>query len=108
MLEEIIGDIHDEFDEEEAHYRKLDDNNYVFDGSVMISDVAKVMHLPEDTFDKAKGGSESLAGLVLEITGYIPQENTVVSAGDFDFTVTDIKRNRLQKVMVTIKPQNIS
>ncbi len=105
IMEEIIGDIRDEFDEEESHFKKLDDNNYVFDGNVMISDVAKVMHLPEDTFNKVKGGSDSLAGLVLEIAGYIPEKDTVITAGDFDFTVTEAERNRLQKIIVTIKPQ---
>ena len=105
ILEEVIGDIHDEFDDEEAHYKKFDDNNYLFDGNVMVNDVAKIMHLPEDTFDKVKGDSDSLAGLVLEIAGYIPQENMVITAGDFDFTITEINRNRLQKIKVTIKPQ---
>ncbi len=105
IIEEIIGDIHDEFDEEEASYKKLDDNNYLFDGSVMINDVSKIMHLPEDTFEKVKGESDSLAGLVLEIAGYIPEANMVVTAGDFDFTVLEAERNRLQKIKVTIKPQ---
>ena len=106
IMEEIIGDIRDEFDDEESHFKKLDDNNYLFDGNVMINDVAKVMHLPEDTFDKVKGGSDSLAGLVLEIAGYIPVVNTVITAGDFDFTIAEAERNRLQKIRVTIKPQD--
>ncbi len=105
ILEEIIGDIRDEFDDDESHFKKLDDNNYLFDGNVMINDVAKVMHLPEDTFEKVKGGSDSLAGLVLEIAGYIPKENAVITAGDFDFTVMQAERNRLQKIKVSIKPQ---
>ena len=105
ILEEIIGDIHDEFDEEEAHFTKLDDNNFVFEGSMMINDVSKIMHLPDDTFEKVKGGSESLAGLVLEIAGFIPHEDTVITAGDFDFTIIEVKRNRLQKIKVSIKPQ---
>ena len=106
-MEEIIGDIRDEFDDDERNFKKLDDNNYVFDGNVMINDVTKVMHLPEDTFDKVKGGSDSLAGLVLEIAGYIPKEDTVVTAGDFDFTVMQIERNRLQKIKISIKPQDV-
>ncbi len=105
IMEEIIGDIHDEFDDDEAHFKKEDDNNFIFDGSVMINDVAKIMHLPEDTFDKVKGESDSLAGLVLEIAGYIPQENTNISAGDFGFTILQTAKNRLQKIKVTIKPQ---
>lgn len=107
ILEEIIGDIRDEFDDEEAHYKKLDENNYLFEGNIMINEVASIMDLPEDTFDKVKGESDSLAGLVLEIAGYIPKENETVTAGDFDFTVTDIVRNRLQHIKVTIKPQEV-
>jgi len=105
ILEEIIGDIHDEFDEEELGFKKLDENNYVFEGKIMINDVCKVMQLPEDTFDKVRGESDSVAGLVLEIAGFIPQEDQVVSCGDFDFTVLEILKNRLQKIKVTIKPQ---
>ena len=105
ILEEIIGDIHDEFDEEEVSYKKLDENNYLFDGSMMVSEVSGIMNLPEDTFEKVKGESDSLAGLVLEIAGYIPEENETVTAGDFDFIVKKIIRNRLQQIQVTIKPQ---
>ena len=105
ILEEIIGDIRDEFDDDEARYTKLDENNYLFEGSIMINDVLNIMNLPEDTFDIVKGESDSLAGLVLEIAGYIPAQNDIITAGDFDFTVTDVLRNRLQHIQVTIRPQ---
>lgn len=104
IMEEIIGDIKDEFDEEDIDFRKLDDNNYTFDGKVMINDVCKVMELPLETFDTVKGESDSLAGLVLEITGDIPVINQVVSSGDFDFTVLEKEKNRLKKIKVTIRP----
>lgn len=104
IMEEIIGDIKDEFDEEDIDYRKLDDNNYTFDGKVMMNDVCKVMQLPLETFDNIKGESDSLAGLVLEIAGDIPVENQVVSSGDFDFTVLEKEKNRLKKIKITIRP----
>lgn len=105
ILEEIIGDIHDEFDEEGLPYKKLDDTNYVFEGKMMINDVCKVMELPLDTFNLVKGESDSLAGLVLEIAGDIPQDNQVVPCGDFEFTVLERQKNRLQKIKVTIVPE---
>jgi putative hemolysin len=104
IMEEIIGDIHDEFDEEEIEYTKLDDFNFIFDGKVMIHDVCKAMELPMETFDEVRGNSETLAGLVLEIAEAIPAVNEVISSGDFDFTVLELEKNRLQKIKVTIKP----
>jgi len=106
ILEEVIGDIKDEFDEEESGFKKVDDNNYIFDGRTSISDVCKLMELPIDTFDNVKGESDSLGGLVLEIAGEIPKPNEVIASGDFDFTVLEIVRNRLQKIKITIKPQS--
>jgi putative hemolysin len=105
ILEEVIGDIKDEFDEEESGFKKIDDNNYIFDGRTSIGDVCKLMELPVDTFDNVKGESDSLGGLVLEIAGEIPKPNEVISSGDFDFTVLELVRNRLQKIKITIKPQ---
>ena len=104
VMEEIIGDIKDEFDEDDASFKKLDEYNYIFDGSIMINDVCRLMELPADTFDKIKGESDSLAGLVLEIAGEIPQQNQVILSGDFEFIVLEIQKNRLQKIKITIKP----
>jgi putative hemolysin len=103
VLEEIIGEIKDEFDEEEVGIKKLDDNNYVFEGKTMLHDVCKTMKLPPDTFEKVRGESESLAGLVLELAGEFPAVNAVVNCGDFDFTVLESYKNRILQVKVTIK-----
>lgn len=105
ILEEIIGDIKDEFDDEESVNKKIDDFNYIFEGRTSILDVCKAMDLPLDTFEAVRGESDSLAGLVLELAGEFPELNGVVSTGDFDFTVLEISRNRIQKVKVTIKPR---
>ncbi|MBS1655406.1 MAG: CBS domain-containing protein, partial [Bacteroidetes bacterium] len=103
ILEEIIGDIKDEFDEEESENVKLDDLNYLFDGKTMIHDACKLMQLPANTFDGVRGESESLAGLVLELAGEFPAVNTLIPCGDFDFTVADADLNRIKKIKVTIK-----
>ncbi|MES1197911.1 MAG: gliding motility-associated protein GldE [Chitinophagaceae bacterium] len=102
VLEEVIGDIKDEFDEEESVNKKLDENNYIFEGKTMIHDMCKLMKLPMDTFDKVKDESESLGGLVLELAGEFPEVNAVISSGDFDFTVLQTDTNRIQQVKVTI------
>lgn len=106
ILEEIIGDIKDEFDEEESGFKKLDEYNYIFEGRTMINDVCKLMDLPDETFDSVKGEGNSLAGLVLEIAGEIPTTNQVVIAGDFEFTVIEVVKNHLEKIKITIKPQS--
>jgi putative hemolysin len=103
ILEEIIGDIKDEFDEEETGNRKLDEFNYLFVGKTMIHDVCRAMKLSQDTFDRVRGDSESLAGLVLELAGEFPKVNDVITCGDFDFTVLEIDKNRILLVKVTVK-----
>jgi gliding motility-associated protein GldE len=103
ILEEIIGDIRDEFDEEETVSRQLDDGSYVFEGRTMINDILKTMNLSADTFDKVRGDSDSLAGLILELSGEIPKVNDVIPCGDFEFTVLDADSSRIKKVKVTIK-----
>lgn len=104
IMEEIIGDIRDEFDDEESANRKIDDNNYIFEGRTTTNDVCKAMGLPLNTFDEVKGESDSLAGLILEVAGKIPAENEMIEVGDFQLTVLELNRNRIQKVKVTIRP----
>lgn len=104
IMEEIIGDIHDEFDDEISGNKKLDDHTYIFEGKTMINDVCKVLHLPIETFDKVRGDSDSLAGLVLEIAGEFPQINEEIVSGDFTFIPLDINKNRIEKVKIKIKP----
>ena len=104
ILEEVIGEIKDEFDDEETGNRKLDDSNYIFEGKTMIHDLCKTMNLPIDTFSSVQGESESLAGLVLELAGEFPAMNAEISAGDFKFTILQAGNNRIQLVKVTILP----
>ena len=104
IMEEIIGDIRDEFDEEDSVNPKLDDFNFVFDGRKMVSDACRVMGLPADIFDAVRGDSETMAGLVLELAGEIPQINQEIVSGDFTFAVQELVKNRIQKVKVTFRP----
>jgi CBS domain containing-hemolysin-like protein len=102
ILEEIIGDIKDEFDEEEYGYIKLHENNYIFEGKIMINDVYTIMQLPVDTLDTLKGESDSLEGLILEIAGDIPKKGQVVSFPGFDFMILEVEKTRTNKIKVTI------
>ena len=102
ILEEIIGDIRDEFDEEETGIKKIDDHTYIFEGRTMIHDACKMMNLQEDTFDQVKGDSDSMAGLMLELVGEIPKVNDTASVGDFEFVALEVDRNRIRKIKVTI------
>lgn len=106
VMEEVIGEIRDEFDEEESRDKKIDEFNYVFEGKTMIHDMCKAMHLPMDTFDAVRGESESVGGLVLEIAGEFPKTGDHVASGDFDFTVLEAATNRVVLVQVTLKKKS--
>ena len=103
VMEEIIGEIKDEFDDEESNNKKIDDYNYIFEGKTMINDVCKAIGIPADGFDDVRGESDSLAGLVLEIAGEFPQVNEEVVSGNFTFVPLEIHKNRLDKIKITIK-----
>ena len=95
ILEDIIGEINDEFDEEEGNIRKIDENTFVFEGKTTVNDACKAMKIQPDTFDGVRGDSESMAGLVLELSGEFPTTNTIVISGDFEFTVLEAYKNRI-------------
>jgi putative hemolysin len=103
IMEEVIGDIKDEFDEDESSAAKQEDGSYIFEGRTMINDVCKTLNLPVDTFDSVKGHSDSLAGLILELAGEIPKINDIIICGDFEFTILEADSSRIKKVKVRIK-----
>ncbi|MEO5944013.1 MAG: gliding motility-associated protein GldE [Ferruginibacter sp.] len=102
IMEEIIGEIKDEFDDEESVNKKLDANNYIFEGKLMINDACKLMGLPADIFDELRGESDSVAGLVLEIAGEFPQVNETLTSGNYSFIPLEINKNRIDRVKITI------
>ncbi|HVB02164.1 MAG TPA: gliding motility-associated protein GldE [Chitinophagaceae bacterium] len=103
ILEEIIGDIRDEFDEEDPGFSKIDAHTYVFDGKMMLNDVCRVFNIPPETFEAVRGDSDSLGGLILELAGEFPEPQRVISYENFEFTVLDVTRMRIRKVKMTIK-----
>jgi gliding motility-associated protein GldE len=102
IMEEIIGDIKDEFDEDDLHFRKIDDHNFIFEGKTLINDVCRLIGEPSDTFDAVRGESDSLAGLILEIAGKFPVINETVSWQQYDFTVLNLDKMRIQRVKLTV------
>ncbi|HVF81516.1 MAG TPA: gliding motility-associated protein GldE [Flavisolibacter sp.] len=102
ILEEIIGDIRDEFDEEETAVKKVDEQTYIADAKIMLADLCRAMRLPIDTFDAVKGESESLGGLVLEIAGEFLEANETVTSGDFSLTVLEAEKARIKSVKIVI------
>ena len=105
IMEEIIGDITDEFDDEESVNKKIDNYNFIFEGKMMIGDACKAMELPSDTFDAVKGDADSIAGLMLEIAGDFPVVNSTIVNGDFTFIPLSIEKNRIDQLKVTITPR---
>jgi gliding motility-associated protein GldE len=102
ILEEIVGEIRDEYDEEEMGNIRIDDFNFIFDGKMMISEACKIMKMPNWIFDIIKGESETIAGLVLELAGKLPEVGQELVAKDFTFTVLERAENRINRVKISI------
>jgi len=105
IIEEIVGDISDEFDTEEHQFkfRKISANSYMFEAKTTLNDLCKIVEIKDDFFDDVKGESDSLGGLILELEGAIPAKNTVVSYQQFEFTITDSDSRKINEVKVKIK-----
>lgn len=104
IMEEIIGEIKDEFDEEGLFSKRIDANNFIFEGKTLINDMCKITSIPVEVFEDARGESDSIAGLVLEIAGKFPQQNEQVSFKNFDFTIIQLDKMRIQRIKLTINP----
>jgi len=102
IMEEIIGDIRDEFDEEDIQFKKIDDSNYIFEGKTLINDVCRIISEPPETFEHVRGESDSIAGLVLEISGKFPAVNETITFENFDFTILELDKMRIKRVKLTI------
>lgn len=106
IMEEIVGDISDEFDEESLSYSKLDESTYFFEAKISLKDFFKVIHLEEtELFESVKGDSETLAGLLLEIAKRFPKKGQKIRFEGYEFTVEDIDQMRIKQVKVVL-PKN--
>jgi len=102
ILEEIVGDIIDEFDEVENIYSKISDDTYLFDGKVLLGDFYKIVECDDTVFNDVKGDADTLAGLILELMGEIPKLNQKVKCKQFDFTIEAVNKRRIKQIKVQI------
>ena len=102
VLEEIVGDITDEFDEEDINYKKLDELNYIFDGKTSLIDVYKLLDIDGEIFEKEKGESDTIAGFCIEQAGKIMLKNEKISFDKYTITVEAADKRRIKKVKITI------
>jgi putative hemolysin len=100
ILEEIVGDIADEFDVEERFYTKLGPNEYLFDGKTLLNDFYKVVDCEDDVFEDFKGDADTLAGLILELTGEFPELHEIVPCKNFTFQIEALDRRRIKEIRV--------
>ena len=105
ILEEIVGEINDEYDEEEKNYTRINANTYVFEGKTSLSDFFKILDLDDETFEAVEGEADSLAGLLLEIKGDFPELHERIDYKNYSFEVTELDGHRISKIKVVIHSQ---
>jgi CBS domain containing-hemolysin-like protein len=103
IIEEIVGDISDEFDDEDLVFSKLDDHNFIFEGKTPLKDFYRVIRLEDnDIFEENKGESETLAGFVLEFAGSFPKRGEKIVFESYTFIVESMDKKRLKQIKVTL------
>lgn len=104
IIEEIVGDISDEYDDDDLIYTKLDNKNYSFEGKTPLKDVYKIVGITEDIeyFESKKGEAETLAGFVLEISGGFPRVGSKINFRNYDFTIESLERKRIKQIKLTL------
>ena len=103
LIEEIVGDITDEFDDEDIEYSKIDEKNYVFEAKVSLKDFYRITDLPiEEEFEKAKGEAETLGGFIIEVAGQLPRLRQKLNFENISFTIESVDKKRIKRVKVTL------
>ncbi len=102
ILEEIVGEINDEYDEEEKFYSKLNYNTYIFEGKTLLSDFCKILNIDADEFSDVEGDADSLAGLLLEINGDFPTLHSKIDYNNYTFEILALEDRRISKVKVIV------
>ncbi len=102
ILEEIVGEITDEFDVNEINHTKINKNNYIFEGKTLLNDFCKILDIQNNFFDEIKGDADTLAGFILELKGEFPKAYDVIRYKQFTFTIEEIDKRRIKKIKTTI------
>ncbi|HNW97498.1 MAG TPA: gliding motility-associated protein GldE [Bacteroidales bacterium] len=108
IIEEIVGEINDEFDTDEVIFSKLDEKNFVFEGKTLLNDFCRIMNIDTTVFSEKKGESDTLAGLILELEGKIPEKNDKIFYKNFIFTVEAADKRSIKRIKVTLNEKNNS
>jgi len=103
VIEEIVGDISDEFDDEHLNFSQIDDKNYLFEGKINMKDFYRIIDVDEDVFESHKGEAETLAGFILEILGNFPKKDQKVAFENCVFTIEAVDKKRVKQIKVTIE-----
>lgn len=103
IIEEIVGEISDEFDDDEDGYAKINDNTFLFDGKTLLNDFYKILEVESDTFDEIKGDADTLAGLILEIKGEFPELYDKIKYKQFTFSIEEVDKRRIVKIKTAIQ-----
>ena len=98
ILEEIVGEINDEYDEKEETYTKLSNNTYIFEACTLLNDFIKIVDADPDSFKDIEGEADTLAGLILEIKGELPGKNDVITYQSHKFTILEVDNRRIKKI----------
>ena len=103
VIEEIVGDISDEFDDENINFSQIDDKNFLFEGKINLKDFYRIVDVDEDTFENQKGEAETLAGFILEILGNFPKKGQKIHFSNVHFTVEAVDKKRIKQLKVTLE-----
>jgi len=103
VIEEIVGDISDEFDDENLNYSQIDEKNFLFEGKINLKDFYRIVEVDENLFEKTKGEAETLAGFILEIIGNFPRKGQKIAFSNCKFTIETIDKKRIKQIKVTIE-----
>lgn len=103
ILEEIVGEINDEYDDEEKNYVRVNANTYIFEGKTLLSDFYKILKLDDEVFEEVEGDADTLAGLLLELKGDFPSEHERIEYGQFKFEIVELDGHRISKIKVILK-----
>ncbi len=103
IIEEIVGDISDEFDDENINFSQIDEKNFLFEGKIALKDFYRIVIVDEALFEKAKGEAETIAGLVLEILGNFPKKGQKIPFGNCIFTIEVVDKKRIKQLKVTLE-----
>ncbi len=104
ILEEIVGEIADESEEDEPTYVRLDESNYLFEGKTLLNDFYKIINTSDNIFNEIKGDADTLAGLILELKGKIPGKNDIIRYENFSFKIDSVDFRRIKRIRVKIYP----